>query len=121
MRSMTTASTKAILQAANAAIANGDIEGFLKYCTDDIEWTMIGDVTVHGKAAVRAWMHETYVHPPKFTVTNMIAEGELLAVYGDITVTDANGKPTHYDYCDVWRFRDGQLAVLRAYAVQTVS
>jgi len=34
---------KTTLQKANAAISEGDVEGFLSFCTDDIEWTAVGE------------------------------------------------------------------------------
>lgn len=40
---------KATLEKANAAIAEGDHEGFLSFCTDDTEWTFVGDKTLKGK------------------------------------------------------------------------
>jgi hypothetical protein len=53
-----------ILAEANARIDEADIEGFLTFCTEDTVWTFVGDRVLDGKAAVRAWMKETYVHPP---------------------------------------------------------
>jgi ketosteroid isomerase-like protein len=46
---------KSILEKANAAVTQGDNEGFLTFCTDDTEWTFVGDKTLHGKEAVRAF------------------------------------------------------------------
>jgi uncharacterized protein (TIGR02246 family) len=110
---------KSVLETANAAISEGNTEGFLSFCTDDTEWTMVGDKTLKGKEAVRQWMATVYVEPPKFTVTNLIAEGDFVTALGDITVKDQDGKPTHHAYCDVWRFRDGKLAELRAFVIET--
>jgi uncharacterized protein len=42
---------KAILEAANAAIAEGNNEGFLSFCAADMQWTFVGDKTLRGKAA----------------------------------------------------------------------
>ncbi|MES2605710.1 MAG: nuclear transport factor 2 family protein [Pseudomonadota bacterium] len=113
----TSEANKTTLQQANAAIARGDHEGFLSHCTDDTEWNFIGDQILKGKQAVRQWMTKTYLEPPKFMVTNMIAEGDFVAAYGEITVKDAQGAETHSSYCDVWRFRDGKMVELRAYVV----
>ena len=110
---------KATLERANAAIVEGDTEGFLSFCADDITWTTVGDQTLEGKEAVRQWMATAYAEPPQFTAENMIAEGDFLAVYGDITVKDEAGTPTRSAYCDVWRFRDGKMVELRAYVVST--
>ena len=110
---------KAILEEANAFVAKGNYEEFLSFCTDDTEWTFVGDRTVKGKDAVRQYMATTYIEPPKFTVTNSIAEGEFLTVLGDITLKDEDGKDVDYSYCDVWRFRDGKMAELRAFVIKS--
>jgi uncharacterized protein (TIGR02246 family) len=110
---------KAILEEANAAIAEGNNEGFLRFCTDDTEWTFVGDQTLKGKEAVRQYMAATYTEPPKFTVENLIAEGDFLTVLGEITIKEAGGKATHYSYCDVWRFLGGKIVELKAFAIET--
>ncbi|GGX89953.1 nuclear transport factor 2 family protein [Massilia dura] len=112
-------SNKTVLRNANAAVSAGDNEGFLSFCTDDIVWSTVGGETLHGKEAVRAWMKKEYVAPPQFTVHNLIAEGEFVAALGDITSKDENGKLVPNAYCDVWRIRDGKLAELKAYVVET--
>jgi uncharacterized protein len=75
---------KATLREANAAIDHGDTEGFLSHCTDDVEWTTIGDRTLKGKDAVREWMATAYSEPPKYTVTEMIAEGDFVIALGNV-------------------------------------
>jgi uncharacterized protein (TIGR02246 family) len=111
-------SNKAVLEKANAAIAAGDTEGFLSSCTDDIVWTTIGDSTLHGKQAVRQWMATAYREPPQFTVTNLIAEGDYVTALGDITVKDNGGEGVLHSYCDVWRFRGGKMAELKAFVIK---
>jgi uncharacterized protein len=110
---------KAILEAANAAIAQGDYEGFLSFCTDDTEWTFVGDRTLNGKEAVRQWMTTEYVEPPLNIVANLIAEGDFVTALGNLTIKDREGKETHYSYCDVWHFRDGRLVELKAFVIKT--
>jgi ketosteroid isomerase-like protein len=110
---------KAILGKANAAICEGNADGFLSFCADDIEWTTVGDETLKGKEAVRQWMATAYVEPPRFTVTDLIAEDEFVTALGEITATDKGGKTTHHSYCDVWRFRDGKMVELRAFVIAT--
>jgi uncharacterized protein (TIGR02246 family) len=109
---------KATLEKANAAIAKGDFEGFLAFCTEDTEWIFEGDRTLRGKNAVREWMIATYKEPPSFKVDRLIAEDDSLAALGEITLKDDAGNETRNMYCDVWRFRDGKLAELRAFVVQ---
>ena len=110
--------TKSILNQANSAISRGDYEGFLSYCTEDTEWTFIGEQKLSGKQAVREYMASTYIEPPKFRVDRLIAEGDCLTAIGEIDLKDKSGTVTHFAYCDVWRIRDGRLAELKAYVVQ---
>jgi ketosteroid isomerase-like protein len=109
---------KAILEQANAAVVRGDHEEFLSRCTDDVEWTFVGDQTLKGKDAVRRYMSSTYIEPPTFVVTRLIAEGDFVTAIGTIDIKDAAGHTTHSAYCDVWRIRDGKLAELTAFVVE---
>ena len=109
---------KATLKKANAAVTNGDNEGFLHFCTDDTKWTFVGEKTLKGKEAVRQYMAEAYVEPPKFMVEKLIAEGDFLTAIGKISMKDKHGKMVNYAYCDVWRFRDGKMAELNAFVIK---
>lgn len=110
---------KAILLEGNAAISRGDNEGFLSHCADDTEWTFVGDQTLRGKEAVRQYLAKAYIEPPKFTVENLIADGEYLTAVGEITLKDEDGKETDYSYCDVWRFRGDKIIELRGFVIET--
>ena len=112
---------KAILEKANAAVTAGDNEGFLSFCTDDTEWTFVGDQSLRGKEAVRQYMAKAYVEPPKFMVEHFIAEGEFVTAIGTISMKNEDGKMVDYAYCDVWRFRDGKMAALKAFVIETGS
>lgn len=112
---------KAILEAANAAIVQGDYEGFLAFCTEDTQWTFVGDQTLNGKEAVREWMATAYTEPPEFTVTNMIAEGDFVIATGSIVIKDEEGEAVTSSYCDVWQVREGKLAGLRAFVIESES
>lgn len=116
-----TAHHKAILEKGNAAIKQGNNEGFLAYCTDDTQWTFVGDKTLQGKEAVRQWMATTYQEPPLFELENLIAEGDFVTALGNISMKDEEGKMARYAYCDVWRFRDGKIAELKAFVIKTES
>ena len=111
---------KAILEKANAAFAKGDFEGFLSYCTEDTKWTYVGDRILEGKEAVRRYIAETYTEPSKFTVENLIAEGDFVTLLGDIILKNEDGKDSHYSVCDVWRFRDGKMAELKAFVIRSI-
>ena len=109
---------KTILQQANAAITAGDNEGFLAHCTEDTQWTFVGEQTLRGKQAVREWMKTAYQQPPRFRVEHLIAEDDFVTALGTITLPDANGEAVEHAYCDVWRFREGKLAELKAFVLK---
>ena len=108
-----------VIQKVNDAFAKGDTEGFLSFCTDDVQWTMVGDETVKGKDAIRKWMNSMPAEPPAFTVDNVIAEGDFVVARGDMTMKDKDGTPGSYAFCDVYRFRGDKIAELNAFVVKT--
>ncbi len=110
---------KAILEKGNAAIAEGNNEGFLSFCADDTEWTFVGDKTLKGKEAVRQYMATAYIEPPKFTVDNIIADGDFVTAYGDMTMKEKDGKTVPYAYCDIYRFRDEKIVELNSFVIKT--
>ena len=109
---------KAILEKANAAVARGDYGKFASFCTEDTEWTFVGDKVLKGKQAVEKWMTAEYIEPPVNNVTDLIAEGDFLTAIGEIKVKNKDGKTDVFSYCDVWRFRDGKMAELRAFVIE---
>lgn len=109
---------KLILESANEAVTRGDYEGFLSFCTDDTIWTFVGEQTLRGKEAVRQYMAKVYIEPPKFLVETLIAEGEYLTAIGKISLKDESEESVDYTYCDVWRFRDGRMAELKAFVIR---
>lgn len=110
---------KAALTAANAAITRGDTEGFLAYCAEDITWTTVGEDTLNGKNAVREWMSTGYAEAPSFTVTDLVAERDVVVALGTIESKGDDGQPIQNAYADVWRFRDGLMVELRAFVIPT--
>ena len=88
-------------------------------CTEDTEWIFVGDRTIHGKDAVHKWMAETYLEPPQNMVEALIAEGDYVIATGTITVKNKNGKTDSPLYYDVWEFRDGKMAKLKAFVIKS--
>ncbi|MBD1919369.1 MULTISPECIES: nuclear transport factor 2 family protein [Cyanophyceae] len=109
---------KATLEAANAAIAQGNYEEFLSFCTGNMQWTFVGDKTLQGKESVRQRMAATYIEPPKFLVANLIAEDDFVTALGDIIMKNKDGKVAHYSYCDIWRFRGSEIVELKAFDIK---
>src|SRR5690349_7364497 len=108
---------KDILQKANVLITREDYEGFLAYCTEDTRWVFVGKQILNGKDAVRKYMAENYLEPPKFHADQIIADGDCVIAIGKISMKDKDGKLVNSDYCDVWRFREGKMAELKAFVI----
>ncbi|SDG31869.1 Ketosteroid isomerase-related protein [Dyadobacter soli] len=109
---------KDVLLAANAAVMRGDNEGFLAFCIDTVVWNFVGEQTLSSKAAVRQYLTDTYLEPPKFDVETLIAEGDYVTAVGKIDLKGRDGILLHYSYCDVWRFEDGKMAELTAFVIE---
>ena len=100
-----------------------DYEGFLDYCTEDVQWTVVGNKTVRGKEATRQWMksmeEEGNFEPPNFTVLEpIIAEGDFVITRGDMSMKEKNGKEGNYSYCDIYRFRDDKISELNSFVIK---
>jgi uncharacterized protein len=109
---------KEVLLKANAAVSEGNNEGFLSFCTEDVIWEFVGDTVLKGKQAVRDYMAVSYATPPKFQVLNLIAEDDFVTAIGTISIKDEEGAMGNYSYCDVWRFSDGKMAALKAFVIR---
>jgi ketosteroid isomerase-like protein len=108
---------KSILLKGNEAISAGNHEGFLELCTEDTSWEFVGDRIIKGKQAVREYLNETYTEPPKFNVKELIADGDFVVAVGEIELLEGDDRWVKYDYCDVWRFRNGKMAGLRGFVI----
>ena len=109
---------KTILLTANKAVEEGNYAGFLSYCTNDAEWNFLGDRTIHGKDAILKYMEKTYVEPPIFNIDTIIEDGDFVTVTGEIKLKNENGTYDQYYYCDNWQFKNGKMAILKAYVVE---
>lgn len=109
---------ESILLKGNEYISAGNYEGFLEFCTEDTVWEFIGEQTLKGKTAVRSYMTENYIMPPKFHVKTLVAQNDYVTAVGEIEIKDKDGKWNKYSYCDVWRFSEGKMAELNAFVIE---
>jgi ketosteroid isomerase-like protein len=111
---------KAIVEKVNAAFAENNPEVFLENCKDNVAWNMVGDETRTGVETIRTWMKSMGdMEPPKFTVDNLIGEGDIVIANGDMTMKNKEGKDESYSYCDVYKFDGDKIAELTSYVVKT--
>ena len=109
---------KTIVKEVNQAFEANNPEGFLAHCTDDLEWSMVGQTTAKGKDAVRQWMAsmETGAAP---TIMNdaTIVEGEYATSFGNMSMEVEGGKAASFAYCDIYRFRGDKIAQMRSFVL----
>ena len=110
---------KEIVRKVNTAMADGNIEGFLSLCADEVKWTIVGDRTSRGKDSIRNWIASMDEDPPTFTVNNILADGNFVTVYGDMKMRDKDGKTTPYTYCDIYRFERDKIVELTSFVVKS--
>jgi uncharacterized protein len=109
---------KVIIDKANKAFEQNDVEALLALCTEGFTWTMVGSPAAVGKAAVREWMAKAPPGMPTFTIDAVIADGDYVTCVGDMTMPE-NGHDVPYAYCDVWRLEGERIAELKAFVIKT--
>jgi len=108
-----------IVEKINNAFLAGSTEGFLEHCSEDVVWVMEGEKTTEGKSAIREWMSQMEgSEPPKFSVKKMIAGGDSVACFGEMSMDQPPGAAGTYSYCDVYEFAGGKVAELRSFVVK---
>jgi len=103
----------------DAAFSENRIEDFYSLCTDDVVWTMAGEKTVKGKAAIREWMKQMEgCEPPTITNERMIADEDSVAAYGHMSMKNKDGVSEIFDYCDLYEFGGGKVTNLTSFVIK---
>jgi len=110
---------KQLIEKLNEAWSTGDNEAIFRHYAEDVVWTIAGEVTLRGLKAVREFMPPTEGHePPKLTVDKMVAEGDSVICYGDMTMGGTPDCAGAYSYCDVYTIKNGKVSELRSFVVK---
>ena len=110
---------KEIVEKVNEAFQKGNTEGFLEHCADNVVWTMEGEKTTNGIAEIREWMSQMEgSEPPKFTVDKMIADGDSVACFGEMSMKQPPEAAGDYSYCDLYTFANDKIKELRSFVVK---
>jgi ketosteroid isomerase-like protein len=104
---------KRIVEQANDAFGRNDAEAFLNLCTENVEWTMVGESQVRGKQAIREWLKSMDPGAPTIKVERIVAEGDTAIACGSFVM-----KEVAYEFCDVYRFEGDRIAALRAFVIK---
>lgn len=106
---------KEIVKQANTLLMGGKTEEFTLLCAEDVEWTLLGDspMKINGRDGIIRFMASTAPadsEAPKFTVKNMIGEGDIVMSDGEMSMKGKDGTLVPYAYCDIYTFKDGKIA-----------
>lgn len=96
------------LRKFNDAFLTNDLDFIIEQLTDDIEWDMVGDQKMKGKAEVRQLMESAGNGSTKLTeiqTDHMITQGNHAAVNGTMVMKEKD-KTIAYGFCDVYTFED---------------
>ena len=115
---------KEIVKQANALLMGGKTKEFTLLCADDVEWTLLGDspTKINGRDGIVKFMESTAPadsEAPKFTVNNMIGEGDIVISDGEMSMKGKDGKLVPYAYCDIYTFKGGEIAKLLTFMNKT--
>lgn len=120
---MPTATNKQLVRAAFEALGQSDVRPLYELMRDDFAWIIEGrsrfSRRYEGKQAVKRelldLLFQAFATPYRFTIDEIIAEGETVVVRGRGEVRTKAGQDYNNSYCFVLRLEDGQLVELREY------
>jgi uncharacterized protein len=110
---------KEIVKKLNTAVRANNLEDFLSFYTDDAQWTKVGDKSAQGKEALRQLILDLGDAPPPMTTTfdAMIAEGDTVAAYGNLTIEVQPGKTITQSFCDIYRFQGDKIYEFMSFVI----
>ena len=110
---------KEIVEKVNASFAAGSPEALFENSTENLVWNMVGEKVSTGHQEIRDWMKQMEgSEPPQFTVDKIVAEGDSVVCFGDMTMTEPKEAAGNYSYVDVYTFAGDKITELRSYVVK---
>lgn len=91
---------KAMLLDFNVALASGDVDRVLDHVSEKIEWKLVGDQRVSGKAAFRMALQGSSMKVARLRISNIITHGKSAAVDGELELVN----DFRLCFCDIYRF-----------------
>ena len=120
---MSVDTNKHLIRNAFEAMGRSDIRPLYDLMRDDFAWIIEGQSrfsrSYEGKEAVKRdlldVLFQAFATPYRFTIDEIIAEGDRVVVRGRGEVRTKAGKDYNNSYCFVLRLEGGQLVELREY------
>lgn len=108
-------SNRNIFIRANKALAEGNYDEFITYCSEDIKWENVGKSSFLGKDELLRYIRSAY-DGLGFTTENYIKEKDFVVEFGQI-VFEKNGESLKSSYCDVWKFKDSLISQVTSFVI----
>ena len=91
--------------------------------SDDVQWTLVGDRTFAGKAAVTAMCEESAAYLSTVTTAfsrfKVVVGEDSVVVDSRASYTDGDGMVSSIASCDIYEFADGSLlSEITSYTVE---
>jgi ketosteroid isomerase-like protein len=120
---MATDTNKQLVRNAFEALGRSDVRPLIHLMRDDFAWIIEGQSRFsrryEGKAVVKRdlldMLFQAFATPYRFTIDEIIAEGERVVVLGHGEVKTKAGMDYNNSYCFVLKLADGKLTELREY------
>lgn len=101
-------------------LAAGDVEAILSRLTDDVRWTIVGEVSHDGKEAVEGYLEQILAAEyEEIHVDNIITHGYSGAANGTTTSSDGD----MYGFCEVFTFdsptNTADIEAIDSYVIET--
>jgi ketosteroid isomerase-like protein len=114
---------KVTIKQISEEFSNGHFEFCYDYLADNIVWNIVGDKIVKGKESVIEYCNKTAQYFSEVTTTfirsNVIVDGDCVAIDGTAEFINQEGKSTHISSCDIYRFKNEQLLNITSYCIVT--
>jgi predicted SnoaL-like aldol condensation-catalyzing enzyme len=109
-----------LIKKVSENFSTGSFELAYPHLAEDILWNIPGATTLKGKQAVVSWCENLMVENPdtNYQLTNLIVDGDSIAVQGFCSYTDEDGKTGKVEFCDVYYFKAEKLQEITSYAVE---
>ena len=112
---------KEIVKKLNEAVRANNLDEFLSFFTDDVQWTKVGDnKSAQGKEALRKLIEDLGDAPPPSTTKfdAMIAEGDTVAAHGSLTIEIQPGMVVTLAFCDIYHFQGDKIADFKSFVIK---
>ena len=97
-----------------------DRKYILSCLTDDVEWVIPGWFHVQGRESFSSHIvDDGFTANPKITISRMIEEGDIVVAEGTAIAPKQDGTELTLVFCDVFQMRDGKIARLVSYLMET--